>query len=72
MNSLMESADIEEERKLMYVFITHSKDDLHLVNSLRRTLFGKEQINPISKFISVINSNLLESNIKDEHIRRKN
>ena len=66
MNSLMENSDIEEERRLMYVAITRAKDDLHLVNARRRTLFGREQINPISRFIGEINSDLLESNVKDE------
>ena len=66
MNSLMENSEIEEERRLMYVAITRAKDDLHLVNARRRTLFGKEQINPVSRFIGEINSNLLESNVKDE------
>ena len=32
MNSLIKSADIEEERRLMYVAIIRAKDDLHLVN----------------------------------------
>ena len=65
-NSLMENSDLEEERRLMYVAITRAKDDLHLVNARRRTLFGNEQINPVSRFISEINNNLLESNVKDE------
>ena len=66
MNSLMESSDVEEERRLMYVAITRAKDDLHLVNARRRTLFGKEQINPVSRFVGEINTNLIESNVKDE------
>jgi len=41
MNSLMENSEIEEERRLCYVAITRAKDDLHLVNARRRTLFGK-------------------------------
>ena len=65
MNSLMESSEVEEERRLMYVAITRAKDDLHLVNARRRTLFGKEQINPISRFISEIPKELLESNTED-------
>ena len=32
MNSLMESHEVEEERRLMYVAITRAKDDLYLVN----------------------------------------
>ena len=66
MNSLMESSEVEEERRLMYVAITRAKDDLHLVNARRRTLFGKEQINPISRFISEIPQSLIETNKEDE------
>ena len=66
MNSLMESSDIEEERRLCYVAITRAKDDLHFVNARRRTLFGKEQINPVSRFISEIEPDLLETNVKEE------
>ncbi len=66
MNSLMENSELEEERRLCYVAITRAKDDLHLVNARRRTLFGKEQINPVSRFIGEIPSELLETNVKDE------
>lgn len=66
MNSLMENSEIEEERRLCYVAITRAKDALHLVNARRRTLFGREQINPVSRFISEINSDLLDTNVKDE------
>ena len=66
MNSLMENSELEEERRLCYVAITRAKDDLHLVNARRRTLFGKEQINPVSRFIGEIPSDLIETNVKDE------
>ncbi len=66
MNSLMENSEVEEERRLCYVAITRARDDLHLVNARRRTLFGNEQINPVSRFIGEINKDLLESNVKDE------
>ena len=66
MNSLMENSELEEERRLCYVAITRAKDDLHLINARRRTLFGKEQINPVSRFISEIPADLMESNVKDE------
>ena len=66
MNSLMESSDIEEERRLCYVAITRAKDDLHLINTRRRTIFGKEQINPVSRFIGEIDPNLLDTNVKEE------
>ena len=66
MNSLMESSDVEEERRLMYVAITRAKDDLHLINARRRTLFGKEQINPTSRFLNEIPKELLETNAPEE------
>lgn len=66
MNSLMENSELEEERRLCYVAITRAKDDLHLINARRRTLFGNEQINPVSRFISEINPDLLETNVQDE------
>ena len=66
MNSLMETSELEEERRLCYVAITRAKDDLHLVNARRRTLFGKEQINPVSRFIGEISKDLIETNVKDE------
>lgn len=65
-NSLMETSELEEERRLMYVAITRAKDDLYLVNARRRTLFGNDQINPPSRFISEISSDLIDSNVKDE------
>ena len=66
MNSLMENSEVEEERRLMYVAITRAKDDLHLINARRRTLFGKEQINPVSRFINEISKDLIETNEKEE------
>ena len=65
-NSLMDNSELEEERRLCYVAITRAKDDLHLVNARRRTLFGKEQINPVSRFLGEINKELIDTNVKDE------
>ena len=61
-NSLMENSELEEERRLCYVAITRARKQLHLVNARKRTLFGKDQINPPSRFISEIRSELLNSN----------
>ena len=71
MNSLMENMALEEERRLCYVAITRAKDNLHLVNARRRTLFGKEQVNPVSRFMSEINPELLETNVKEEELPKK-
>ncbi len=71
MNSLMENSDIEEERRLCYVAVTRAKKQLHLVNARRRTLFGKDQINPVSRFIGEIDSCVIESNLSDEKIKQE-
>ena len=65
MNSLMENSDLEEERRLCYVAITRANDVLYLINARRRTLFGNEQINPVSRFINEINKDLLETNAEE-------
>ncbi len=66
MNSLMENVELEEERRLCYVAITRAKDDLYLVNARRRTLFGKEQINPVSRFLNEIDKSLIENLVKEQ------
>jgi len=70
MNSLMEISELEEERRLCYVAITRAKKDLHLINARRRTLYGKDQINPPSRFLGEINSDLISAN-REEDIPKK-
>ena len=38
---------------------------MYLINARRRTLFGNEQINPVSRFINEINKDLLETNAEE-------
>lgn len=71
MNSIMESSEIEEERRLAYVAITRAKDNLTIINARRRTLFGREQVNPPSRFISEISTDLLDIVNKKEEITPK-
>lgn len=66
MNSLMESSELEEERRLCYVAITRAKKDLYMLNARRRVLFGKDQTNPPSRFIGEIDADLIESNVLEE------
>ncbi len=73
-NSLMEKDGIEEERRLMYVGITRARELLYLTNAKRRLLYGKESINPPSRFIDEIDDDLVEvtnSSIKEEKIFKK-
>ncbi len=71
-NSLLEENGVEEERRLCYVGITRAKERLYLSNAKIRMLYGKEMFNSPSRFISEINSDLIESNISEEVKINKN
>ncbi|MBY0122231.1 DNA helicase PcrA [Bacillus sp. S/N-304-OC-R1] len=58
--SLMEEAEMEEERRLAYVGITRAEEELFLTNAQMRTLFGRTSMNPPSRFIKEIPDDLLE------------
>jgi DNA helicase-2/ATP-dependent DNA helicase PcrA len=58
--SLTEEAEMEEERRLAYVGITRAEQTLFLTNAQMRTLFGRTNMNPASRFISEIPEDLLE------------
>lgn len=51
---------MEEERRLCYVGMTRARERLYLINARRRYLFGQEQLNPPSRFIRDIPSELLD------------
>jgi len=65
-NSFCEEDGIEEERRLCYVGITRAKERLYLTNAKSRMLYGKDMMNPPSRFISEISSDYIESNIQEE------
>jgi DNA helicase-2/ATP-dependent DNA helicase PcrA len=74
-NSLLESNGVEEERRLMYVGITRARELLYLTNAKRRMLYGKESINPPSRFIDEIDPDLLETvstSVKEDIPFKKN
>lgn len=66
MNSFNEENGIEEERRLCYVGITRAKERLYLTNAKMRMLYGKESVNPPSRFISEIKEEYIESNVAEE------
>lgn len=59
-NSFLEEGGIEEERRLCYVGITRAKQKLYISNAKRRMLYGKETVNPPSRFINEIDNSLLD------------
>ncbi|KIL47013.1 DNA helicase PcrA [Jeotgalibacillus campisalis] len=64
--SLMEEAEMEEERRLAYVGITRAEEELFISNAQMRTLFGRTNMNPVSRFIAEIPSELIEEPMKKE------
>ena len=58
--SLMEEAEMEEERRLMYVGVTRAEEQLFITNAQMRTLYGRTSMNSPSRFIKEIPGDLLE------------
>lgn len=58
--SLMEEAEMEEERRLAYVGITRAEEELFITNAQMRTLFGRTNMNQPSRFIKEIPEDLLD------------
>lgn len=65
-NSMYDSHELEEERRLCYVAITRAKEKLYLINARMRMLFGQTQVNPVSRFIKEIDENLMNMPQKQE------
>ncbi len=59
-NSFLEPGGLEEERRLCYVGITRAKEKLYISNAKRRMLYGKDVMNPPSRFIGEIDKDLLD------------
>ncbi|WP_163581711.1 DNA helicase PcrA [Gracilibacillus saliphilus] len=58
--SMMDEEQMQEERRLAYVGITRAEELLHVSHAKMRTLFGRTNMNPISRFIDEIPADLLE------------
>ncbi len=68
-NSINNKEELDEERRLCYVAITRAKERLYITNAKRRLLFGDISYNPPSRFISEIDSDLIEK--KEKESRKK-
>ncbi len=67
-NSIMDNMEVEEERRLFYVALTRARKKIYLINTRMRILYGKDQVNQPSRFISEIDENYLD---KDELVSEK-
>lgn len=54
------AAELEEERRLAYVAFTRAKRELYLFHTSMRLLYGRTCVNPLSRFVSEIPSELME------------
>lgn len=48
--------EMEEERRLCYVAITRAKDNLFIISAKQRMLYGKTNVNKVSRFIDEISN----------------
>ncbi|WP_425425170.1 DNA helicase PcrA [Amphibacillus marinus] len=58
--SLLDEEEMAEERRLAYVGITRAEQILHLTHAKMRTLYGRTNMNQVSRFIDEIPEDLLE------------
>lgn len=58
--SMLDDEEMEEERRLAYVGITRAERELYLTNARMRTLYGRTNFNPISRFITEIPEELID------------
>ena len=61
MNSIADSAAVEEERRLAYVAITRARKYLYLTCASQRQLFGSTHVNPVSRFLQEIPDDLRQT-----------
>ncbi|RKL67232.1 DNA helicase PcrA [Salipaludibacillus neizhouensis] len=59
--SLMEEMEMEEERRLAYVGITRAERHLYISRARMRTLYGRTNMNPKSRFLNEIPEELMET-----------
>jgi DNA helicase-2/ATP-dependent DNA helicase PcrA len=66
-NSIMDEKEMEEERRLAYVAITRAKKNLYLTHASKRKYFGRNQNNPLSRFVQDIDPELVSQIIDEAH-----
>ncbi len=66
--SMGEPAQLEEERRLMYVGVTRAQQRLYLTHAWSRTLFGSTSFNPPSRFLGEIPGELLRAIDESESV----
>lgn len=60
--SLYDQSEMEEERRLCYVGMTRAREELYMLYSSSRMLYGGVQHNPPSRFLSEIDGEFAQNN----------
>ena len=58
--TLMNESEIDEERRLCYVGITRARRKLYVTNARMRTIYGRTQMFPLSRFLEEIPAQMVE------------
>ncbi|MBX0359417.1 DNA helicase PcrA [Halobacillus sp. Nhm2S1] len=66
--ALMDEEEMEEERRLAYVGITRAEKELFISHAKMRTLYGRTNMNPISRFIHEIPEELIQGKEQKEEL----
>lgn len=60
MLSMYDPAELEEDRRLAYVGITRAKKKLYFTHASVRMMYGRTQVNPLSRYVKEIDPALVE------------
>ncbi|MBI4037227.1 UvrD-helicase domain-containing protein [Candidatus Daviesbacteria bacterium] len=69
---LLDPGEMEEERRLCYVGITRAKQQLFLTYARQRLFFGTRSNNLVSRFLTDLPQNIIESNAKFQDVDKEN
>ncbi len=65
--SLMDKAELEEERRLCYVGMTRAKEKLFLTYARRRLFFGQRTTNTVSRFVLELPEHVLSHKVSEDY-----
>ena len=60
LRAIGEDEEMEEERRLCYVAITRAKRKLYLISARQRMIFGRTNVNKVSRFVDEIPPELID------------
>lgn len=60
MQAALDTRELEEERRLAYVAITRAKEELYVLHTASRMMYGRTQVNPPSLFLGEIPEALVD------------